>query len=77
MSENPEYDRRTAVDEKFREIETSINALKVEMAVNTIVTTQIRDILTSFRILASFSRWMTIMIAGVLAVYHGVEFWKK
>lgn len=41
------------------------------IAENTVITTQVRDILTSFRVLSSFAKWFTI-IAGAIAAGFAV-----
>lgn len=43
------------------------------IAENTVITTQVRDILTSFRMLASVAKWFGV-IAGAVAA--GIALWK-
>ncbi len=59
MTDTVEYDRRSDVDSKFSEIESAIVGLKAEMAVNTVITAQVRDLLASFRVMAAVAKWLT------------------
>lgn len=48
----------------------------VELKANTEITKQVADILASFRVVAAISKWIATIAAGVVAVYHGINFWK-
>lgn len=63
--------------EDVEHLHSCIEALKVEMKENTDVTKQVRDILTSFRILGVMAKWVAAIGAGTAALYHGIEWLKK
>ncbi len=71
-----EYDdeRRKHVDDKFSDIDGQLAALRFEMANNTEITKQVRDLLGSFRIMASVAKWLTAMGAFCVMAYHA---WQK
>lgn len=47
-----------------------------ELKANTEITKQVADVLASFRVVAAVSKWIATIAAGVVAVYHGINFWK-
>lgn len=57
-------------------LKTDVNDLKRQMAENTIVTVQVRDILASFKILGKIAKWVAAMGAAAAALWHGVKFLK-
>lgn len=70
--------RFEGLDKKVDCLNTGVDSLKVEMANNTEVTTQVHDILTSFKTLVSvtagFAKWGTAIGAFVMMVVH---MWQK
>lgn len=63
-------------DHKFDEMRDEVTKLKAEMQVNTEVTMEIRDIVTSFRTLSRFAKWVGGMAITATAVYHAwSNFW--
>ena len=66
------------IDKKMDCLTKGVGSLKVDMAANTEVTTQVRDILASFRTLVSvtagFAKWGTAIGAFVMMVVH---MWQK
>jgi hypothetical protein len=46
--------------------------LSRKMDLNTSITEQVRDILATFRIMAQIAKWVTAIVAGVTAAYHGI-----
>lgn len=70
-------DNRRAADARVTQLVTDVDELKKQMAVNTEVTLQVRDILASFRGVAAVAKWITAiagMIAAILALVKGVDF---
>jgi hypothetical protein len=47
-----------------------------ELRANTEITKQVADILASFRVASALAKWIATIAAGVVAVYHGLTFWK-
>ena len=64
---------RRAEDPRLGVLVTDVSDLKAQMARNTEITEQVRDILTSFRVIGAVAKWITALIAGFLALYHGVD----
>jgi hypothetical protein len=46
--------------------------LSRKMDINTGITEQVRDILATFRVMAQIAKWITAIVAGVTAAYHGI-----
>ena len=70
----PEVERRRVIDERFEALESGMTEIKKEVAENTVITTQIRDLLTSFAVMAKISKWLTVMGAFGVTCYHA---WQK
>lgn len=70
----PEVERRRVIDERFEALESGMDDIKKEVAENTVITTQIRDLLTSFAVMAKISKWLTVMGAFGVTMYHT---WQK
>lgn len=51
---------------------TDVADLKRQMAENTAITTQVRDVLASFRTIAAVAKWVSVVAAACVAVYHGI-----
>lgn len=50
-----------------------VDSLQAEVKRNTEVTEQVRDILTSFRVLAAVAKWVSKIGAAFAAIYYGAE----
>lgn len=72
--ERAEIERREKIDDNFLGIEARFVCLEKKIDQNTEVTTQIRDILTSFRVIGAVSKWLTAMGALGVMLYHA---WQK
>jgi hypothetical protein len=68
-------DRRQP-DQRIATLVTDVATLKAQMAENTAVTVQVRDILASFRIVGKIAKWIAAMGAAAVAVWHGIKFLK-
>lgn len=64
---------RRRVDPRLEIMAQQIASLQSEMAINTEVTKQVRDILTSFHIIAAFAKWLTIISACIAAVWTLIQ----
>ena len=69
-------DRRSE-DLRINLLVADVALLKADMRANTEVTTQVRDILASFRVVGAVAKWAAAVGAGAAAVYHGFDFLKK
>lgn len=69
--------RRRADDERVTILVSDVAVLKTQMAENTEVTKQVRDILTSFRIAGTVAKWIASVAAGIVAIYHGWDSFRK
>ena len=67
-------EQRRADDPRISQMVIDISDLQTEMKRNTETTEQVRDILTSFRMLAIAAKWIAAIGAGVAAIWHGVDF---
>ena len=72
--ERGEIERREVIDERFQAIEDEFKALRFEMANNTEITKQVRDVLASFRVIASVAKWFTAVGAFGVMCWHA---WQK
>lgn len=64
---------RRAEDPRLGVLVTDVADLKKQMVLNTEITQQVRDILTSFRVIGAAAKWITALIAGGLALWHGAD----
>lgn len=58
-------------------VQTDVTELKRDMKANTVVTTEVRDILTTFKTLGTFAKWSSSIgaaIIGLVAAWKGL--WK-
>lgn len=69
-----EAERRKTVDAKFTDLEGQLAALRFEMANNTEITKQVRDILTTFTVIGKLAKWLTTIAAFCVACWHA---WQK
>jgi hypothetical protein len=85
MSERPDqpvaerrHQDRRAEDPRVNQLVTDMTHVKEELNKNTEITEQVRDLLASFRVMASVAKWITAVaaaIAGVLAaIKSGISF---
>lgn len=61
-------ERRRAPDPVVAKLVTDMDDVKKELAKNTEVTEQVRDILASFKVIAAVAKWLTA-IAGAVAAF--------
>lgn len=73
---NAETPQRRADDFRVEQLCQDVAVLKQQMVENTEVTKQVRDILTSFRIMGAIAKWGASIAAGIAAAYHGWSFLK-
>lgn len=64
---------RRAEDQRIIKLCEDVAVLQVQMAENTAVTKQVRDILASFRIVGAVAKWTAAIGAGVVAAHHGID----
>lgn len=70
-------ERRRAVDPRLDELGEEIKALKGEMARNTEITQQIRDLLAGLRVIASTAKWLTAVGAFFGMLWAAWRNWKS
>lgn len=68
-------DDRRADDGRINKLMLDVNTLQVQMQENTEVTVQVRDILGSFRTLASLAKWVSAIGGGIAAGFAVVKGW--
>lgn len=64
-------------DSRINDLVADVAVLKQQMIENTVVTMQVRDILTSFRVASVVAKWIAAVGAGLAALYHGFDFLRK
>lgn len=75
-----ERTERRVEDSRMSALVLDVSDLKQQMARNTEITEQVRDILTSFRVIAAAAKWVTAIVAACVALWHGgdsVKQWMK
>lgn len=75
MSDDRQEHRR-ATDPRVDQLVDEMKSVRIELALNTEVTTQIRDAINSFKIIAKIAKWVTAVAAcgaSLLALWHGVS----
>ena len=79
MSESPQDEvklERRHEDQRIVKLVGDVCDLKTQMAENTEITHQVRDILTSFRVMALFAKWIAAIaaaVAGVVAAWQSFK----
>ena len=69
-------EERRRDDQRIAKLMTDMDTVKICLASNTEITTQVRDILTSFRVMALFAKWIAAVaaaVAGVVAAWHSFK----
>lgn len=69
-------EERRHEDQRIAKLVGDVCNLKTQMAENIEITHQVRDILTSFRVMALFAKWLaaiTAAIAGVVAAWQSFK----
>ena len=64
---------RRLSDQRVSQLVDDVTVLKHQMAENTAVTVQVRDILASFKVMASVAKWVTAIAAMIAAVYAALK----
>lgn len=58
-------------------VQTDVTELKTEMKANTVVTTEVRDILTTFKTLGTFAKWASSIGAAIIGLIAAIKgLWK-
>lgn len=65
--------QRRGDDPRIDALVQDVCLLKKDMAQNTEVTMQVRDILASFRVIAKVAKWLTAIATAVAAVYAAIK----
>ena len=68
--------QRRVDDPRINKLVADVCDLKTQMAENTEITHQVRDILTSFRVMALFAKWIAAIaaaVAGVVAAWQSFK----
>ncbi len=71
----PPQERRTG-DPAIRKVMDEVKTLKADLQKNNEVTNEVRDILTSMKMLASFAKWITVVAGGITVFVNGIS-WLK
>lgn len=66
-------DYRRASDKVVSQLVSDVAVLKSQMAENTAVTIEVRDILGSFKVIGRLSKWATAIAASLAGIYFA---WK-
>lgn len=67
---------KAQMDSRFNKLVEDTTALKIHMEENTEITTQVRDLLGSFRIVAAIAKWVSVIggaVAAGIAAVKGVK----
>jgi len=76
--ERSAIERQEAVEDKFIGINERLDSLEMGLVKNTEVTQQIRDILTSFRIMGIAAKGLTVAVGAWVAIkYIFLEWMRK
>jgi hypothetical protein len=73
--------QRRVDDPRINKLVADMASVQACLASNTEITTQVRDILTSFRTIAAAAKWVAALAAAFsavgLAVHQTVDWWRK
>jgi len=62
-----------AEDPRIDTLVTEVKAIKKQVCENSIVVNEVRDILSSFRFIASVARWCAVVGAGVAVIWAAIH----
>jgi hypothetical protein len=60
-------------DQRIATLVTDVATLKAQMAENTQVTVQVRDILASFRIVGKIAKWFTAVVTAATVTWAAIK----
>jgi len=75
MSDENQQERRHWIDPRVDQLVVDVKNIRTELSLNTEVTTQVRDAINSFKIIAKIAKWVTAIAAcgaSLLALWHGL-----
>ena len=64
--------RRRGDDPRIDKLVQDVDELKEAIKANTEITTQVKEAVASFKLIATVSKWITIVIAAFIAVKTGL-----
>lgn len=70
---NPE---RRSEDARVTQLVSDVHDLKRQMAENTEVTKDVRDILGSFKVMRAVAAWIAAVVGAIVAIKHGFNIFK-
>lgn len=70
-----EHERRRD-DARISKLVVDVKVLERKIDENSELTKEIRDLVTSFRVVASVAKWITTILLALAAMWHGWHFMK-
>lgn len=71
-----EIQNRRKTDLRVEMLVEQMAQVKQELALNTEITRQVRDVLATFRVVAKAAKWTTYIVSAItaiIALFHGVR----
>lgn len=65
---------RRATDPRIDTLSADVAELKRQMTENTIITKQVKEVLDSFKLVASVAKWITTVAAAIALAWQGLGF---
>lgn len=69
----PDIPERRAEDHRIAQIIEDVSQLKFQMAENTLVTVEVRDMLAGIKLFATVSKWGVGIAAGAAAAWGSIK----
>lgn len=63
--------------DEFDQLVRKVDRLGDDIALNTELTKDLHGLARSFKILATLAKWTGMLVAGILAIWHGLVEMKK
>lgn len=70
-------EERRRADPAIKQLTDDVHLLKSQMATNTAVTLQVRDLLASFRLLSKLASWMGAIVLWLYSIKSGWWEWLR
>lgn len=68
---------RRLEDQRINQLQLDVNTIQVQLKENTEVTIQVREILGTFKTVASFAKWLSAIGGGIAAGIAVVKGWSN
>ena len=73
VADSAARESRRAADSVIERLVLDVHDLKRDMVENTKTTKEVRDILTSFKVVGQFARWLGLIVAALVSAWVAIK----